>query len=80
MGLTVDTIWHCYDMVKTLQNTYDRNSIACPSQQGIGCLLWFQRLAYVLPHSLYLDIEYCIKFDQGPLFLTWINFNPSIDK
>ena len=44
----VYTLWCCYNVVNFLPNPYNRQPIAHPWGWGMGCLLWFWKLIYIL--------------------------------
>ena len=47
----------------------------CNKVQMLGLII----MIYSNPHAQHYIIKYQVN-DQGPLSLTWFNFNPSMDK
>ena len=58
------TVWCRYNTINFLQNTHERHPIACPSGQGMGCLLWFQPLIDILPQLLQWCVQYHDMLDR----------------
>ena len=46
------TMWYHYKMINFLQNPHKRHPKAHPLGLGMGCLLWFHNLIYILPQAV----------------------------